>query len=119
MEAPQIEFFSKALVPAFGGGAYIRQVLYGNTKPSDFGFHNDLFGNGVVDYRRGSSFFPLKPFQEFGTTTFAFVNAAFRAFGLNGTTDLVYRKGDNYYTNMECDVEYKTSPPDEYEYVYP
>lgn len=32
---------------------------------------------------------------------------------------LVYRKGDNYYTNMECDVEYKTSPPDEYEYVYP
>lgn len=25
---------------------------------------------------------------------------------------LVYRKGDNYYTNMECDVEYKTSPPD-------
>lgn len=27
---------------------------------------------------------------------------------------LVYRKGDNYYTNMECDVEYKTSPPDEY-----
>lgn len=24
---------------------------------------------------------------------------------------LVYRKGDNYYTNMECDVEYKTSPP--------
>lgn len=28
---------------------------------------------------------------------------------------LVYRKGDNYYTNMECDVEYKTSPPDEYE----
>ncbi len=32
---------------------------------------------------------------------------------------LVYRKGDNYYTNMECDVEYKTSSPDEYEYVYP
>ena len=32
---------------------------------------------------------------------------------------LVYRKGDNYYTNMECDVEYKTFPPDEYEYVYP
>lgn len=32
---------------------------------------------------------------------------------------LVYRKGDNYYTNMERDVEYKTSPPDEYEYVYP
>lgn len=32
---------------------------------------------------------------------------------------LVYRKGDNYYTTMECDVEYKTSPPDEYEYVYP
>lgn len=32
---------------------------------------------------------------------------------------LVYRKGDNYYTNMECDVEYKTSPPCEYEYVYP
>lgn len=30
---------------------------------------------------------------------------------------LVYRKGDNYYTNMECDVEYKTSPPNEYEYV--
>ena len=26
---------------------------------------------------------------------------------------LVYRKGDNYYTNMECDVEYKTSSPDE------
>ena len=23
------------------------------------------------------------------------------------------------HTNMECDVEYKTSPPDEYEYVYP
>lgn len=23
MEAPRIEFFSKALVPAFGGGAYI------------------------------------------------------------------------------------------------
>lgn len=21
--------------------------------------------------------------------------------------------------SMECDVEYKTSPPDEYEYVYP
>lgn len=87
MEAPRIEFFSKALVPAFGGGAYIRQVLYGNTKPSDFGFHNDLFGNGVVDYRRGSSFFPFKPFQEFGAATFAFVSAAFRAFGLNGTTD--------------------------------
>lgn len=32
---------------------------------------------------------------------------------------LVYRKGDNYYTNMECDVEYKTSLPDEYEHVYP
>lgn len=32
---------------------------------------------------------------------------------------LVYRKGDKYYTNMECDVEYETSPPDEYEYVYP
>lgn len=32
---------------------------------------------------------------------------------------LVYRKGDNYYTNMECDVEYKTSSLDEYEYVYP
>lgn len=87
MEAPRIEFFPKALVPAFGGGAYIRQVLYGNTKPSDFGFHNDLFGNGVVDYRRGSSFFPFKPFQEFGAATFAFVSAAFRAFGLNGTTD--------------------------------
>lgn len=23
------------------------------------------------------------------------------------------------FTTMECDVEYKTSPPDEYEYVYP
>lgn len=87
MEAPRIEFFSKALVPAFGGGAYIGQVLYGNTKTPCFGFHNDLFGNGVVDYRRGSSFFPFKPFQEFGAATFAFVNAAFRAFGLNGTTD--------------------------------
>ena len=87
MEAPRIEFFSKALVPAFGGGAYIGQVLYGNTKTPGFGFHNDLFGNGVVDYRRGSSFFPFKPFQEFGAATFAFVNAAFRAFGLNGTTD--------------------------------
>lgn len=32
---------------------------------------------------------------------------------------LIYRRGDNYYINMERDVEYKTSPPDEYEYVYP
>lgn len=31
---------------------------------------------------------------------------------------LVYRKGDNYYTNMECDVEYKTSPPLEGIYLY-
>ena len=30
-----------------------------------------------------------------------------------------YSKKYDYYTNMECDVEYKTSPPDEYEYVYP
>lgn len=87
MEAPRIEFFSKALVPAFGGGAYIGQVLYSNTKTPGFGFHNDLFGNGVVDYRRGSSFFPFKPFQEFGAATFAFVSATFRDFGLNGTTD--------------------------------
>ena len=33
--------------------------------------------------------------------------------------EVMYRRGDKYYTNMECDVEYKTSPPDEYEYVYP
>lgn len=78
MEAPRIEFFSKALVPAFGGGAYIGQVLYGNTKTPCFGFHNDLFGNGVVDYRRGSSFFPFKPFQEFGAATFAFVRQVVR-----------------------------------------
>lgn len=86
-EVPRIELSSECFVSAFGGGAYIGQVLYGNTKSSDFGFHYDLFGNGVVDYRRGSSFFPFKPFQEFGAATFAFVSAAFRAFGLNGTTD--------------------------------
>ena len=38
---------------------------------------------------------------------------------MEGVPLIGYRKGDNYYTNMECDVEYKTSSPDEYEYVYP
>lgn len=45
MEAPRIEFFSKALVPAFGGGAYIGQVLYGN--------HYQIYGRDIQDVMGG------------------------------------------------------------------
>ena len=89
VEIPVIASTAKSLVPPLGVHFFtdVFQILNGNAHPFGFGFHYDLFGNGVVDYCCGSSFFPFEPFQELGTSTFAFVSATFRAFGLNRATN--------------------------------
>ena len=33
--------------------------------------------------------------------------------------EVMYRRGDKYYTCMKYDAEFETYPPEEYEYLYP
>ena len=78
-EVPSIELASESLVPALGGLTYLAKVFDGKADAPFLCVGNDLFGNGVVDYRCCGLFSPAKPFQEFLATSCAF--------GLNGTTD--------------------------------
>ena len=78
-EVPSVELASESLVPTFGGLPYLAKVFNGKTDASFLCVGNNLFGDGVVDYRSSGLFSPAKPFQEF--------LAASCAFGLNGTTD--------------------------------
>lgn len=78
-EVPSVELASESLVPTLGGLTYLAKVFNRKTDASFLCVGNDLFGDGVVDYRCGGLFSPAKPFQE--------LLAASCAFGLNGTTD--------------------------------
>lgn len=78
-EIPSVELASESLVPTLGGLTYLAKVFNRKADASFLCVGNDLFGDGVVDYRCGGLFSPAKPFQEF--------LAASCAFGLNGTTD--------------------------------
>lgn len=77
-EAPSIEFASESLVPSLGGLTYLAKVFNRKTDASFLCVRNNLFGDGVVNYRSSGLFSPAKPFQEFLATSCAF--------GLNGTT---------------------------------
>ena len=78
-KVPSVELASESLVPTFGGLPYLAKVFNGKTDASFLCVENDLFGDGVVDYRCRGLFSPAKPFQELLATSCAF--------GLNGTTD--------------------------------
>lgn len=78
-EVPSVELASEILVSTLGGLTYLAKVFNGKTDASFLCVGNNLFGDGVVDYRCSGLFSPAKPFQEF--------LAASCAFGLNGTTD--------------------------------
>ena len=78
-EVPSVELASESLVPTFGGLPYLAKVFNGKTDASFLCVGNNLFGDGMVDYRCCGLFSPTKPFQELLTTSCAF--------GLNGTTD--------------------------------
>lgn len=78
-EVPSVEFASESIVPALGGLTYLAKVFDGEADASFLCVGNDLFGDGMVDYRSSGLFSPAKPFQEFFATSCAF--------GLNGTTD--------------------------------
>lgn len=78
-EVPSVELASESLVPTLCSLAYFAKVFDGKADAPFLCVGNDLFGNGVVDYRCCGLFSPAKPFQEFLATS--------RAFGLNGTTD--------------------------------
>lgn len=78
-EVPSVELASESLVPTFGGLTYLAKVFNGKTDASFLCVGNNLFGDGVVDYRCSGLFSLAKPFQE--------LLAASCAFGLNGTTD--------------------------------
>lgn len=78
-EIPTVEFASESLVPALCGLSDMAKVLYGEAYASVLCLRNNLFGNGVVDYRCSGLLSPAKPFQE--------PLAASCAFGLDGTTD--------------------------------
>lgn len=78
-EIPTVELASESLVPTLGGLTNLAKIFDGKSDSSFLCVVNNLFGNGVVDYRCSGLFSPAKPFQEFLTTSCAF--------GLNGTTD--------------------------------
>lgn len=78
-EIPSVELASESLVPALGGLTNFAKIFDSKTDATFLCVGNDLFGNGVVDYRCSGLFSPAKPFQE--------LLAASCAFGLNGTTD--------------------------------
>lgn len=78
-EVPSVELASEILASTLGGLTYLAKVFNGKTDASFLCVGNNLFGDGVVDYRCSGLFSPAKPFQEF--------LAASCAFGLNGTTD--------------------------------
>ena len=76
-EVLSVELASESLVPTLGGLTYLAKIFNRKADASFLCVGNDLFGNGVVDYRCSGLFSPAKPFQEF--------LAASCAFGLNGT----------------------------------
>ena len=78
-EVPSVELASESLVPTLGSLTYLAKVFNRKADASFLCVGNNLFGNGVVDYRCSGLFSPAKPFQE--------LLAASCAFGLNGTTD--------------------------------
>lgn len=78
-KVPSVELASESFVPALGGLTYLAKVFNRKTDASFLCVGNDLFGDGMVDYRCSGLFSPAKPFQE--------LLAASCAFGLNGTTD--------------------------------
>lgn len=78
-EIPAIELAPESLVPSLGGLTNLAKVFDSKSDTPILCIGNNLFGNGVVDYRCSGLFSPAKPFQE--------LLASSCAFGLNGTTD--------------------------------
>ena len=78
-EVPSVELASESLVPTLGSLTYLAKVFNGEADASFLCVGNNLFGNGVVDYRCSGLFSPAKPFQELLATSCAF--------GLNGAAD--------------------------------
>ena len=78
-EVPSVKLASESLVPTLCCLTYLAKVFNRKADAPFLCVGNDLFGDGVVDYRCCGLFSPAKPFQEFLATSCAF--------GLNGTTN--------------------------------
>lgn len=88
-ERPAAEFSPELLVPSFGREPDVSQVLDRDTLVFGFRRKNNPLCDSVVNDCRRSPFFAFEPFQQFCATSFTRMRSTFRAFALNGHTNLL------------------------------
>jgi hypothetical protein len=88
-ERPATKFYPKLFVSTFRGEPDVSQVFNGNSFALHFCRLNNAFRNSMIDDCCGSPFLAFEPFQELCAVSFARMRSSFRAFALNGATNLL------------------------------